>query len=119
MNELDAIAKEAAKAILHSYTIKIEQTEATIRGAIDKALEAVLTKEPRAQFEAWISSPPIERDVDRYDEVDEIAWPGQYTDYHVQLCWDAVIAMTEKLLETLKGNSSGTQAGNHPSAIDD
>ena len=48
------------------------------------------TKDPSRQaFEAWCSSPPHERPLDRYPEHDPLYWPGQYRDYTVQLAWDA------------------------------
>lgn len=41
----------------------------------------------RENFEAFISAPPFERDLYRYDENGK--WPGAYVDYHVHLAWDA------------------------------
>lgn len=41
----------------------------------------------REQFEAWISSPPFEKSVERQGE--HSAWPGHYRDYGVQLAWCA------------------------------
>lgn len=46
----------------------------------------------RAEFEKWISGPPIERNLDRWLDhcLDpNSAWPGQYKDYSVQLAWEA------------------------------
>lgn len=44
----------------------------------------------RPKFEAWISAPPFERDLDRFPE-DETkwAWPGQYRDMTVEVAWEA------------------------------
>lgn len=41
----------------------------------------------RLRFEAWISGPPFERCVAQFSDRPEGAWPGQYTDPSVQLCW--------------------------------
>ncbi len=38
---------------------------------------------PRAAFEAWISSPPYEREVERFGE--NSAWPGNYRELDVDL----------------------------------
>lgn len=43
----------------------------------------------RAQFEAFISSPPYEREIDRFEDNDTTAWPGSYKDIAVELAWDA------------------------------
>lgn len=42
---------------------------------------------PRAAFEAWISAPPFEREVERFGE--NSAWPGNYRDIDVDLAWQA------------------------------
>ena len=42
---------------------------------------------PRAAFEAWISSPPYEREVERFCEGS--AWPGNYREIDVDLAWCA------------------------------
>ncbi len=44
---------------------------------------------PRAAFEAWISSPPYEREIERFGEGS--AWPGNYRDIDVDLAWNAWI----------------------------
>lgn len=41
----------------------------------------------RAKFEAWITSPPLEKPVHRNPE--SSGFPGQYWEYEVQLAWDA------------------------------
>jgi hypothetical protein len=41
----------------------------------------------RAAFEAWISSPPYEREVERFGE--NSAWPGNYRELDVDLAWCA------------------------------
>jgi len=44
----------------------------------------------RHAFEKWISSPPYEREIDRWPQ-DETkhSWPGQYKDITVEVAWDA------------------------------
>lgn len=42
---------------------------------------------PRAAFEAWISAPPYEREVERFGE--SSAWPGNYRELDVDLAWCA------------------------------
>jgi hypothetical protein len=44
---------------------------------------------PRAAFEAWISAPPYEREIERFGE--SSAWPGNYRDIDVDLAWNAWI----------------------------
>lgn len=39
----------------------------------------------REEFEAWISSPPYEREVERFG--DGSAWPGSYREIDVDLAW--------------------------------
>ena len=50
----------------------------------------------RSAFEAWITAPPMEKDVAR-NSTDErkSAWPGQYRSYEVQLAWEAWCAALE------------------------
>jgi len=43
--------------------------------------------ESRKQFEAWISGPPFEYDVERYPE--DSAWPGSYMNLGTDLAWQA------------------------------
>ena len=43
----------------------------------------------RADFEEWITSPPFEREVGRWEESADVAWPGQYREYEVELAWCA------------------------------
>lgn len=44
----------------------------------------------RAKFEAWISGPPYEHDVDRYpDNPMKYAWPRAYKKIAVELAWEA------------------------------
>lgn len=40
----------------------------------------------RAEFEAWITSPPYEKPVTINPE--SSGWPGQYRAYEVQLAWE-------------------------------
>ena len=44
----------------------------------------------REEFEAWISSPPYEKQTKRYsDDPVKYAWPGNYLDVNVELAWQA------------------------------
>jgi hypothetical protein len=43
--------------------------------------------ESRKQFEAWVSGPPFEYDVDRYPE--NSAWPGSYMHLGTDHAWHA------------------------------
>ena len=44
----------------------------------------------RAKFEAWISAPPYEQDIDRYpDDAMKYAWPMSYKKITVELAWEA------------------------------
>jgi len=52
---------------------------------------------PRAAFEAWISGPPYEREVERFG--DGSAWPGNYRELDVDLAWcawSAAIGLTRE-----------------------
>ena len=44
----------------------------------------------RHAFEKWISSPPYEREIERWPQ-DETkhSWPGQYKDIAVEVAWDS------------------------------
>ena len=42
----------------------------------------------REKFEAWISAPPMELCVDRFN-ADHPSWPNCYKNYKVHLAWDA------------------------------
>lgn len=46
----------------------------------------------RREFEAWVSAPPMERPITRYP--DTSAWPGDYRDWCVSMCWHAWQAAT-------------------------
>lgn len=45
------------------------------------------TEQLRAEFEAWIASPPYEKPVTINPETS--GFPGQYRAYEVQLAWEA------------------------------
>jgi hypothetical protein len=46
--------------------------------------------ESRAEFEAWITAPPFERDVTRKpNDPERVAWPGMYESYEIELAWEA------------------------------
>ena len=68
---------------------------------------------PRAAFEAWISSPPYEREVQRFGE--NSAWPGNYRELDVDLAWcawSAAIATTRKRCASIAENYDlGTPEG--------
>lgn len=49
--------------------------------------EAAQQMDARAEFEAWITSPPYEKPVTINAE--SSGWPGQYRAYEVQLAWEA------------------------------
>ena len=67
------------------------QDEATSGAAVGTLLDRRVR--PRAAFEAWISAPPYEREVERFGEGS--AWPGNYRDIDVDLAWNAWLdAMT-------------------------
>jgi hypothetical protein len=44
----------------------------------------------RQRFEAWITSPPFEKSIERYpDDETRFSWPGNYCDINVELAWQA------------------------------
>ena len=44
----------------------------------------------RKRFEAWITSAPFEKSIDRYPEDARLfSWPGNYRDIAVELAWQA------------------------------
>jgi hypothetical protein len=43
----------------------------------------------RTAFEAFIGGPPFEREVERFADNDQSAWPGCYKDIDVDLAWHA------------------------------
>lgn len=84
----------------------------TVKPAVTGPVEP--TVRPRAAFEAWISAPPFEREVERFGE--NSAWPGNYRELDVDLAWQAwsaAMALTRQrcvqILETYQvpvGNSA-------------
>lgn len=50
----------------------------------------------REAFEAFITAPPFERSVSRFD--DRGAWPGSYINYETDLAWKAWQAATDAAL---------------------
>jgi hypothetical protein len=58
-----------------------EQTTNAGDGPVERGVR------PRAAFEAWISAPPYEREVERFGE--NSAWPGNYRELDVDLAWCA------------------------------
>ena len=53
----------------------------------------------RESFEAFISAPPFEMPIERFD--DRSAWPGSYTELEVDLAWQAWQAATDAATETV------------------
>ena len=53
----------------------------------------------REDFEAFISAPPFEMPIERFD--DRSAWPGSYTELEVDLAWQAWQAATDAATETV------------------
>ena len=53
----------------------------------------------REAFEAFISAPPFEMPIERFD--DRSAWPGSYTELEVDLAWQAWQAATDAATETV------------------
>lgn len=49
----------------------------------------------RKRFEAWISSPPFERSIERIPDDAHHAWPGSYRPLDVDLAWQAWQAATK------------------------
>lgn len=44
----------------------------------------------RRDFEAWITSPPIEADIERHSlDPEKAAFPGTYKNHAVDLAWEA------------------------------
>lgn len=58
-----------------------ETTQPAVAGPVEP------TVRHRAAFEAWISAPPFEREVERFGE--NSAWPGNYRELDVDLAWCA------------------------------
>ncbi len=54
----------------------------------------------REAFEAFISAPPFEMPIERFD--DRSAWPGSYTELEVDLAWQAWQAATDAALERVE-----------------
>jgi hypothetical protein len=59
----------------------MEQTTPAVLGPVERMVR------PRSSFEAWISAPPFEREVERFGE--HSAWPGNYREIDVDLAWQA------------------------------
>ena len=68
---------------------------------------------PRAAFEAWISSPPYEREVERFGE--HSAWPGNYRELDVDLAWcawsEAMATTRERCASIAENYDLGTPEG--------
>lgn len=79
------------------------QDEATSGAAVGALLDRRVR--PRAAFEAWISGPPYERDVERFG--DGSAWPGNYRELDVDLAWyawsAAMAATRERCAKIVEG----------------
>jgi hypothetical protein len=49
-----------------------------------------MSNEERKCFEEWISSPPYEKNIDKWtSDHTKVAWPGTYKDIAVDLAWQA------------------------------
>jgi hypothetical protein len=63
---------------------------------------------PRAAFEAWISAPPFEREVERFGE--NSAWPGNYRELDIDLAWQAwsaAMALARQRVRQLEAAEEG------------
>ena len=50
----------------------------------------------RKRFEAWITSAPYEKNIERYPEDERLfSWPGNYKDIAVEMAWQAWQACAE------------------------
>ena len=67
----------------------------------------------REQFEAFITAPPFEREVGRWEESADVAWPGQYREYEVELAW---CAWQERAKVATSSSASGPPASPAPPA---
>jgi hypothetical protein len=46
--------------------------------------------EQRKRFEAWITSAPYEKSIERFPDDERLfSWPGNYRDINVELAWQA------------------------------
>lgn len=60
----------------------------------------------RSRFEAWVSSPPFERSVERNPNDERVtAWPGQYRDIAVELAWLAWCESRTNILTSAEESS--------------
>ena len=119
MNELDAIAEEAARKVW-CWPEPPTDLEVAIRAAIDKAIEVVLTKEPsegqcRALYEAQAK---IASQLHKIEFAPFETVASKNGQAGLEGLKEPIRAVAAQRLEEL-GNSSGTRAGNHPSAIDE
>ena len=84
-----------------------EQKQPAVAGPVEP------TVRPRAAFEAWISAPPFEREVERFG--DNSAWPGNYRDLDVDLAWlawSAAMSLTRERCASIAENYDlGTPEG--------
>ena len=51
----------------------------------------------RERFERIVSMSPFELNCARYPNNESYAWPGNYREYQVQLCWDVCQAYAKPL----------------------
>ena len=100
MNELDAIAKEAADEWNNFDSDRAFHV--VIRAAIDKALEYALTKEPSEKMlrDAYLELSSLYHGDGGWIE-------SEASNEQAKLTYRA---MTKQLLETIKGNSSDAQS---------
>lgn len=79
------------KAKLHADDCGIHGDEnyCTCAGK-SSALPTCSIVDSRKEFEAWITKPPFECNIDRYpNDPGRYGWPGAYHVYEVELAWEA------------------------------
>ena len=86
-------------------TMNSDEARKTVESlnAVGSPVERIVR--PRAAFEAWISAPPYEREVERFG--DSSAWPGNYRELDVDLAWcawsAAMAATRERCAQIVEG----------------
>ena len=91
IGEPGADRREGIDAVFsHIKTMKTKTNDTAHSEAISQQRFVLPSCSARLEFEAWIKSPPYERDVYRYpNDAEHEAWPGHYRIYEVQLAWEA------------------------------
>lgn len=71
-----------------------------------------ISESARKKFEEWVSSPPLERSVERWpDDQHRFAWPNQYRDIEVQLAFDAWCESQSAINEATKEKDALIEIG--------